>query len=386
MNHSTHPFRIRYSLSFLSIAFLILSLVFLLTGCGENSQKNDTKIKIGFAGVMTGPEGGELGTGFYNGSRLAVEEWNAKGGVLGKPIEVIERDDEGKPAQAIAVANDLSTRDIVGLIGHLNSGCTIPASPIYEEAGIVQITPSTNPEVTDRGLKTIFRLNGRDDQQGGMDAEFAYQKLGLRKMAVLHNKTAGGQGQAEEFKKRFEALGGEIVLFAGIGSEELDFRANITSIQSAGAEGLFFGGVYSQAGVLLAQMRQAELVIPFISGDGSFDSSLTTAAGPDVKDVYISFGPDYQNMPSTQTFLKKYRERFGPEQGYSIYGYESVNVLLSAIEKAGSTDSKKIIDALRSTRFETSMGPIEFDSKGDLKQSNFIIWTIKEGKFVPYIE
>ena len=367
----------------------------LFTGCGEDASKESNVVRIGFAGVMTGPEGGDLGTDCFNGARLAVEEWNAKGGVLGKKIEVVERDDEGKPAQAVAVANDLCAQGIVVLFGHINSGCTIPASPIYDEHGIVQMTLSSNPEVTERGLGTLFRCYSRDDQEGRFAAEFAYQSLTLRKMAVMHNKTAYGQGVAEEFKKRFEELGGEVVLFTGIGSEELDFRANITSIQTAGADGLFFGGLYSQSGPLINQLRQAGVAIPFLSGNGSFHPSLATVAGADVQNLYVIFGPDYKKMPSAQPFLKKYHDRFGPEKGFSIYGYDAVNILLTAIEKAGKDgdekvkgsvpDSRKIIDTLRTTRFETCIGPIEFDNKGDLKQGNFVIWTVKKGEFTPYV-
>ena len=222
----------------LAVAFAVGALA----GC----QKNGETIKIGLAGVQTGPDG-EIGTAPIRGSQIAIDEWNSKGGVLGKRIESVTRDDEGKPSQAVAVAQELVSAGVVAVVGHFNSGCTLPASEVYHQAGILVITPaSTNPKVTEQGYTQTFRMCGRDDQQGMVSALFARDTLKLDKVAVLHNKTAYGQGLADVFKSTFEANGGKVVLYDGLDGEELDFRATISALQKAGAQAVFWGGMYNQ--------------------------------------------------------------------------------------------------------------------------------------------
>lgn len=355
---------------------LLFSLCVIFTGC---SKRETNTIQIGFAGVQTGADG-QLGTAFYNACQLALDEWNERGGVLGKKIEVISRDDEAKPNQAVAIAHELAARKVPIVIGPLVSGCTLPASPIYEQAGILEMTISTNPQITEQGLHTLFRINGRDDQQGPVIAAFAYNKLEKRKVAILHNKTAFGQGFAEEFKKTFESLGGQASI-TGVSGEELDFRANVSAIKSEEADAVFWGGAYSQAGPLYNQMRQAGLTIPFLSGDGCFDQSFIETVGQNAEGIYLSFGPDMNKTSGGAEFVKKFNTRFGKENPYSVYGYAAVNVVLQAIQEAKTTDAKQVAAILRSKTFETAMGSVAFDEKGDLKKTNFIIWTVRNGEF-----
>jgi branched-chain amino acid transport system substrate-binding protein len=358
----------------LAVAFAASALM----GC----QKKEETIKIGLAGVQTGPDG-EIGAAPIRGSQLAIDEWNAKGGVLGKKIETVVRDDEGKASQAVAVAQELVAAGVQAVVGHFNSGCSLPASEIYHQAGIVQITPaSTNPQVTERGFTQTFRVCGRDDQQGDVSAKFALDTLKLKRLAVIHNKTAYGQGIAEVFKKTIEANGERVTLFDGLASEEMDFRATISAIQKSGAQGVFWGGMYNQAGPFFNQLRQAGFKGAFLGGDGIYDPELIKTVGAKADSLFISFGPDFVNSEAAKPFLAAYKQKFNQEAaGYSIYGYDAANILLAAIEKAGTTDAAKVSEALRSQAWNGLMGQTEFDAKGDLKKANFVIWTIRDGAF-----
>ena len=361
---------------FLSLA-VALVIGAILTGC----QKAPDTIKIGLAAVQSGSDA-QIGLTMLQGSQIAIDEWNARGGVLGKQIETISLDDEGDPQKANTVAHNLVDDGVVAVLGHLNSSCTIPASKVYNEGKIIQITPgSTNPTYTEQGFPYAFRICGRDDQQGPVAATYMHDVLKLNKIAILHNKTAYGEGLATEVKKTFESLGGQVTMFQGIGQDENDFSANLSVIQGSGAEGFFWGGMYGQGGPLCVKMRQTGLNIPFVSGDGCFDKTFVDTVGANAPDVYLSFGPDYHKMPTAQPFLDKYKAKYGHEEGaYSVYGYDAANVLLTAIAQAGSTDADKVAAVMKSRSFDTILGKVEFDAKGDLKQSGFVLWTIKDGK------
>lgn len=351
-----------------------------LTGCQKSQDSQAATIKIGMAGAQTGSDG-QIGLSMLNGSKIAIDEWNAKGGVLGKKIETIALDDEGKPDKAVTVAQTLVDDGVVAVIGHFNSGCTIPASRRYNDAKILEISPgSTNPQYTEQGFPYAFRICGRDDQQGPVAATYMHDKLKLNKIAILHNKTAYGEGLATIVKNTFEKLGGTVVMFQGIGENERDFRANISVMKGSGAEGFFWGGMYSQGGPLCIQLRQAGLNIPFVSDDGCFDPSFINTVG-NTPDVYLSFGKDYHGIPAAETFMAKYRATYNQEEGsYSVYGYDAANALLTAMAQAQTTDADKVAAVMKSQPFDTILGKIEFDSKGDVKGSNYVMWTIKDGK------
>jgi len=364
-------------LSLLLSLGVVLIIGAMLTGC----QKNPDTIKIGLAAVQSGSDA-QIGLTMLQGSQIAVDEWNAKGGVLGKQIETISLDDEGNAQKANTVAHTLVDDGVVAVLGHLNSNCTIPASTVYNDGKVLQITPgSTNPKYTERGLPYAFRICGRDDQQGPIAGTYMHDVLKLNKIAILHNKTAYGEGLATEVKKTFEKLGGTVTMFQGIGVDENDFRANLSVIKGSGAEGFFWGGMYGQGGPLCVQMRQAGLNIPFVSGDGCFDQTFIDTVGGNAANVYLSFGKDYHKIPAAQPFLEKYKAKYGHEEGaYSVYGYDAANVLLTAIAQAQTTDADKVAAVMKSRPFDTILGKVEFDEKGDVKQSGFVIWTIKDGK------
>jgi len=355
---------------------LLLSLGFLI-GC---TKKSDDTIKIGLAGPMSGPDG-HVGETYLHGAQTAIDEWNDHGGVLSKKITPIVRDDEGKPEKAATVAQDLVDNQVSAILGHLNSGCTIPASVIYDRAGIPEITLSSNTQVTDRGMKRMFRICWRDDQQAAMDAQFMRDKLKLSKVAILHNKSAYGEGLVADLKKFFTAAGGEVVLYQGVAKEELDFRTQIALIKSSGADGIFWGGFYDQSGPFVSQLRQQGVNLPFVGGDANIDQNFINTTGSNVSGVYFSGAIDSQHLPAAQSFLERYRKKYGAEGPYSIYGYASASILLQAIQKAGSVEPEKIAQVMHSQAFDTAIGPVVYDDRGDIKNAALDIWSVNNGAF-----
>ena len=364
--------------------FLSLAVAVVVGAALVSCQKAPDTIKIGLAAVQSGSDA-QIGLTMLQGSQIAIDEWNAKGGVLGKQIETISLDDEGDPQKANTVAHNLVDDGVVAVLGHLNSNCTIPASIVYNDGKVLQISPgSTNPKYTEQGFPDAFRICGRDDQQGPVAARYLHDVLKLNKIAILHNKTAYGEGLATEVKKTFESLGGQVVTFEGFGTDENDFSADISKIQGSGAEGFFWGGMYGQGGPLCVKMRQSGVNIPFVSGDGCFDDSFINTVGGTAPNVFLSFGKPYRDLPAAQPFLQKYKTKYRHDEGaYSVYGYDAANVLLTAIAQAGTTDADKVAAVMKSRSFDTILGKVEFDEKGDVKGSGFVMWTIKDGKLQP---
>lgn len=364
---------------FLFFIFFVLSLIIIFSGC----KKKEEVLKIGIAGPMTGAQA-KMGTDFRNGVTIAVDEWNEKGGILDKKIEVIVGDDQADPKQAVAVANKLVNEGVVGIIGHFNSSCSIPASDVYNRAGIPMITPaSTNPQLTERGYKGVFRVCGRDDQQGRVAADFVINNLKIKKVAIIHDKTTYGQGLADEFKKNLTNI--EVVYYGGITQGDKDFKTVLTSIKAKKPDIIYFGGIYPEAGLLVRQAREIGLSVPFMSGDGSIDPKFIEIAGKEAAEgTYLTFGPDPKNIPTAKGFIEKYNARFGEIGPYSIYAYEATNILLKAIKEAGTVAGKAIIERLHSMEFEGSLGKIRFTEKGDVAVAPYVVWITKNGNFVEY--
>src|SRR3989337_2785269 len=320
-------------LKFAFLLFIIhFSLFTLFTGC---AKKEDT-IKIGVAGPMTGDQA-KMGNDLKNGVELAVSEWNEKGGVLGKKIELFVEDDQHDPKLAVAVANKLSNSAVAGVIGHWNSSASIPASEVYRNMGSSpMIAPaSTNPQLTDRGFENVFRVCGRDDQQGKIAAEFVANKLKIKKVAIVHDKTTYGQGLAE------------VVYYGVVIQGDKDFRAVLTSIKNKKPELIYFGGIYPEAGLLVKQAKELGIKAPFMSGDGTIDKEFIKIAGRDSADgTYLTFSPDPSNIPTAKAFLDKYHAKYGEHGPYSIYAYDAANILLTGMSKAGAIDGKKVSDAI----------------------------------------
>ncbi len=359
---------------------LFLVIAFIFSGC----VRKDTNIKIGVAGPMTGDQA-KMGTDFRNGVTLAVDEWNSKGGVLGKKIEMLVEDDQHDPKQAVSIANKLVDSGVIGVIGHFNSSCSIPASDVYNRAGIPMITPaSTNPELTERGYKGVFRVCGRDDQQGKVAADFVLNYLKAKRVAILQDKTTYGQGLANEFRKFLDNKA-EVVYYGGIVQGDKDFKMVLSAVKEKAPDIIYFGGIYPEAGLLVRQARELDIKAPFMSGDGVIDPKFIEIAGAKAAEgTYLTFSPDPRNIPSAREFITKYTARFGELGPYSIYAYDATNILLRAVQEAGSTDSSKIIDKLHSLEFNGATGNIRFDQKGDVTHAGYVVWITKGGKFVEY--
>ncbi|MBI4685050.1 MAG: branched-chain amino acid ABC transporter substrate-binding protein [Nitrospirae bacterium] len=357
------------------LALAILGLIF--SGC----QKKEDVIRIGVAGPMTGDQA-KMGTDFKNGVTLAVEEWNSSGGVLGKKIAILIEDDQHDPKQAVSLANKLVNAGAVGVIGHFNSSCSIPASDVYNRGGIPMLSPgSTNPQLTEKGYRGVFRVCGRDDQQGKVGAEFVINKLKLKKIAIIHDKTTYGQGLANEFKK-FVEKNVDVVYYGGIIQGDKDFKTVLTSIKEKKPELIYFGGIYPEAGLLVKQAKELNIQAPFMSGDGTIDPKFIEIAGAKAAEgTYLTFSPDPKKIDTAKTFIENYEKKFGEIGPYSVYAYDAANVMLSAIKEAGSTDGKTIIDKLHSMEFDGAVGKIRFDEKGDVTVAPYVVWITKNGKF-----
>lgn len=363
------------------LLFLIAAVLFFIeSGC----QKKQDVIKIGIAGPMTGAQA-KMGTDFKNGVALAVEEWNAKGGVLGKKITFIVGDDQHDPKQAVSVANKLVNAGVVGIIGHFNSSCSIPASDVYNRAGIPMISPaSTNPQLTEKGYRGVFRVCGRDDQQGKIGAEFVINKLKLKKIAILHDKTTYGQGLADEFKK-FVSGKVDVVHYGGITQGDKDFKTVLTTVKQKNPQLIYFGGIYTESGLLVKQAKELGINVPFMSGDGTIDPKFIEIAGAkSAEGTYLTFSPDARNIPNAKTFIETYEKKFGELGPYSVYAYDATNILLSAIKEANTTEGKAVSEKIHAMEFTGALGKIKFDEKGDVTEAPYVVWITKNGKFVEY--
>ena len=351
------------------------ALAALAAACGPKEKV----VKIAVSVPLTGDMGTE-GQGLRRAVEMAVEEANAAQRFPFK-LAAVPLDDRADPKEAVNVANlVVSDPRVVAVVGHYNSGCAIPAAKVYARAPVAMVSPAaTNPEVTAQqltkdwiGPKMVFRVVPTDDVQGSYAAQFAHKKLGKRRMALLHDKSPYGQGLAEQFKKTFVENGGKIVSEDGIGVGDKDFKALLTKIKSDSSkpEGIYFGGLYTEAGLLLKQMRELGMKDPFvfISGDGSMTYGLFDVAGESAEGAYLSIvGVPADELPSAAKFVADYKARWPSDERkpFDHFGYEAANIILAALERAGSPDREKVIEELRKTDFKGVLGVTRFDEKGD---------------------
>ncbi|MCP5159135.1 MAG: branched-chain amino acid ABC transporter substrate-binding protein [Gammaproteobacteria bacterium] len=369
MNHLSFPRRL-----------LAVALAGGLSSLSGLAGAADT-IKIGVAGPMTGGYAA-FGEQFWRGASQAAEDINAAGGIGGKQIELVKGDDACEPKQATAVANRLLDQDkVAAVVGHFCSSSTIPASEVYADAGVLVITPgSTNPKVTERGLPTMFRMCGRDDQQGPLAADFIVNELKAKKIAVVHDKDTYGQGIADAMRDRLKELQADdrVVLYEGLTRGEKDFNALVTKIKAADADTVYFGGLYNEAGPLLRQLREQGLKVNFLSGDGSLDPAIvTTAGGPQfVEGAYMTSVREARNIPTSQDVVRKMKEAGFDPAGFTLYAYASLEAIAASMNGAKTGDGMKLAEWLKSHTVSTVLGPKSWDSKGDLKETSFslFIW------------
>lgn len=360
-----------------TLALCMLLLLVAAYGC---VRQDENVVRIGAAGPMTGDQS-KMGMDLRNSVELAVREWNERGGVLGKKIVLLSGDDQADPKQAVSVANKFINQKAVAIVGHWNSSCSIPASKFYHDAGLVMITPATtNPRLTQQGFKNIFRVCGTDDQQGKIAAEFVLATLKPKRVAVIHDKTAYGQGLADYFKK---TLGDkvQIVFYDGIIQRDPDYKAVLTAMKDKKPDVYFFGGIYPEAGRLVRQAKEIGLAAPMVTGDGVFDPTFLNIAGKAAEGTYVTFGKDPAGLPTAQAFLDTYKARYGEPGPYSIYAYDSANIILTAIQKTGSTNGATVTEYISQTVFKGAFGDISFDQNGDVSKAPYVVWQVKGGAF-----
>ncbi|HJR29731.1 MAG TPA: branched-chain amino acid ABC transporter substrate-binding protein [Pseudomonas sp.] len=342
-------------------------------------------VKIGVAGPMTGANAA-FGEQYMKGAQAAADAVNAAGGVNGEKIVLVKGDDACEPKQAVTVAKDLTNQKVAAVVGHFCSSSTIPASEIYDEAGIIAITPaSTNPAVTERGLGAMFRMCGRDDQQGIVAGDYIVDVLKGKKVVVLHDKDTYGQGLADATKAQLAKRGVTPVLYEGLTRGEKDFSTIVTKIRGAGADVVYFGGLHPEAGPLVRQLREQGLKdVKFMSDDGIVtDELVTTAGGPQYVDgVLMTFGADPRLLPDSKTVVDEFRKKGTEPEGYTLYAYASVQTLVAAFNGAKSNNGEKAAEWLKKNPVKTVMGEKNWDAKGDLKVSDYVVYQWdKDGKY-----
>ena len=338
------------------------------------------QIKMGVAGPITGANAA-FGAQLNQGVQQAAEDINKAGGILGQKIEVEPGDDVSDPKQGVSVANKFVGDGVKFVVGHFNSGVTIPASDVYSENGILFITPSaTNPKVTDRKLWDAFRTCGRDDQQGMVWAELARDKLKGKKIAVVHDKTTYGKGLADAALDNMHKMGVKEVLYEGVNTGEKDYSAIVSKIKESGADYLMWGGLHTEGGLIVRQMRDQGMSTVMISGDGITDSEFAAIGGPGVEGTLMTFGPEPRKNPNAQEAVAAFKAKGFDPQGYTLYSYAAVQIIKQAAEKAKSLDPKKVAEAMHSgMTFNTVIGPIAYDKKGDRTTVDYVWYVWKKG-------
>ena len=360
-----------------------------LVTIGGASYAQDMVVKIGHVGPTSGAIA-HLGKDNENGARMAIDELNAKGVTIGGKkvkLELLAEDDGADPKQGTAVAQKLADAKVVGVIGHLNSGTTIPASKIYSDAGIPQISPSaTNPKYTRQGFKGAFRVVADDVHLGSTLGKYAVKELKGKSIAVVDDRTAYGQGVAEEFTKAVKAAGGSIADTQFTTDKATDFTAILTQIKSKKPDVVFFGGMDAVAGPMIRQMKQLGITSKFMGGDGICSSELPKLAGGAMADGQVvcaeAGGVEGEQKVGMAKFVADYKKKFGIDvQVYAPYVYDATNVLVAAMVKAGSTDAKVYLPVLAKTEgYKGVTGNISFDEKGDIKNGALTLFTYKGDK------
>lgn len=336
-------------------------------------------IKIAVAGPLTGPSAA-FGTQLKNGGEQAATDINDAGGILGKKIEVTLGDDVGDPKQGVSVANKFAGEGVKFVVGHFNSGVSIPSSDVYAENGMLQITPgSTNPTFTERKLWNVFRTCGRDDQQGTVAGNYIAEQLKGRKIAVVHDKTTYGKGLADETKKAMNVKGVIEVLYEGINTGEKDFSALISKIKESGADVVYWGGLHTEGGLILRQMRDAGVSATLMGADGIATDEFASVAGPGAEGTLMTFAPDPQKRPEAKAAIEKFAARNIKPEAYTLYAYAAVQIMKQAAEKAKALDPKKVAEVMHSGEvFKTVIGDISYDKKGDITRLDYTMYTWKK--------
>jgi branched-chain amino acid transport system substrate-binding protein len=340
---------------------------------------------IATAGPMTG-EYAAFGDQMKHGAQKAVDEINAKGGVLGQQLSLNVGDDACDPKQAVAVANDFVSKGIIFVAGHFCSGSSIPASSVYHEEGILQMTPaSTNPKFTEdpaaAGWGTVFRTCGRDDQQGAFAGPWIAQHFKGKNVAVIDDKSTYGKGLADLTRTAMNAAGLKEALDDEITAGDKDYSALVSKLKAANIDVIYFGGYHPEAALIVKQSREQGLNAQLLSGDSLNTQEFATLAGAAADGVMFTNAAEARNLPSAKDVVDAFRKDGFEPEGYTLSTYAAIQVWAQAVAKAGTTDAKKVADTLRSQTWDTVIGKLGFDAKGDLTSSTYVWYVFKDGKY-----
>jgi branched-chain amino acid transport system substrate-binding protein len=360
------------------------ALVFM--GTASRAAHGAEAIKIGFASPLTGAQS-HYGKDNQNGAQMAIDELNARGiAIGGKPVtfELIVEDDQADPKVGAVVAQKLVDAGIRAMIGHFNSGVTIPASKIYSDAGIPQLSVSTNVMYTRQKFKTTFRMMANDDKQGATLGKYATDQLKLKRFAVIDDRTAYGQGLADAFTNAIRVAKAQVVKREFTNDKAVDFRNILTSIRRERPEAIFFGGYDAQAGPMARQMKELGIDVPLLGGETMNTAKFLELAGAGAEgNIASTPGAALESRPSGKAFAERYRARYKQQIGlYAPYFYDAVMVVAAAMERAGTSNPAKVLPVLRNIRHSGVTAEIAFDNSGELQQGLLSIFKVKDGKWV----
>ena len=362
---------------------LRIILAMALAFCAGAVKAQD--IAIAVVGPVTGSNAA-LGEQMTRGAKMAVADINAKGGVLGKKLSLIIADDACDPKQAVAAANNVVGKNVVFVAGHYCSSSSIPASAVYNEAGVLQMTPaSTNPALTDdaakKGWNNVFRACGRDDVQGGVAGKYLAEHFKGKNVAIVHDKTAYGKGIADETKKAMNAAGLKETMYEAITQGDKDFSALISKMKQSNIDAIYFGGYQTEAGLIVRQARDQGLQAQLIGADALVTEEFWKITGAAGEGTLMTFPPDPRNLPAAKAVVDKFvAEGYNPE-GYTLYTYAAIQAFAAAAEKAKSVKLDDLSKALKSMTVDTVIGPLNWDKKGDVTDPKYVFYIWKAGKY-----
>jgi branched-chain amino acid transport system substrate-binding protein len=352
----------------------------LLAVCATGPARAD--IQIGTAGPITGSNA-TFGVQLREGAEQAVADINAKGGVLGQKVVLNIGDDACDPKQAVSVANDFASKKVVFVAGHFCSSSSIPASKVYADEGILQITPaSTNPKFTDEGGWNTFRTCGRDDQQGAVAGAYIAKNYGGRRIAILHDNSAYGKGLADETKKALNKAGVKEVLYSPYTPGEKDYSAIVSRLKQANVSLIYIGGYQTEIGLIKRQSTQQGLNAVVMGGDALVTTEYWQITGDTGEGTLMTFPSDPRIRPTAAAVVKEFKDKGIDPEGYVLYTYAAVQLWAQAATKAGTTDPKKVAAMLKSGGpWDTVLGKIAFDKKGDIVDSDYTMYIWHNGNY-----
>ena len=358
----------------------VLGVAAIAASCGGGEEDKSTPVAV--VGPITG-QYASFGAQMKNGGELAVEDINAAGGVLGKKLDLEFGDDACDPKQAVAVANQMTGNNVALVAGHYCSGSSIPASKVYAEANIVQISPaSTNPAFTDnRAGPNIYRVCGRDDQQGGVAGKYIASHFSDKKVAFVHDKTAYGKGLADETKKAMNEAGKQEAMYEAITAGEKDYSALVSKLKQANIDLVYFGGYHTEAGLIIRQMRDQGMNTILMGGDALITQEFWSITGPAGEGTLMTFSPDPRKNPAAAEVVKRFKDKDIEPEGYVLYTYAALQAWKQAAEKAKSIESADVVKAMNDTEFDTVIGRFKFNEKGDPNLPPYAVYRWANGTY-----